>query len=429
VRRYLAAPLASLIVAAAPLAAQQPPPVRPLGPVTKVSPPDVLGSVSVVRPLTGGGVIVSDVVRRQIVLLDADFRKVKGVFDSTTEAGNHTSGPMAGLLPFKGDSSLVVDPRTLSMLVIDANGEVARVMAVPSVRDVSSMVGGPFGTPGLDPRGGILFRGPPKNLVWPESEQESSKSPPLRATAEDTAPVLRVDIATRSRDTLAFVRIPQSFSSIVFDNSDRPSHWRIVVNPLPTVDDWALMPDGRVAVVRGKDYHVDWLELDGQWTSTGKIPYPWERLSDDAKQRVVDSVTAESEKEREAARQKRLADSVTASRSSTVASPRNSGVPAARQQSGSFRITREMVLAKELPDYRPAFKQGAARADADGNLWVRTTIPSDKGPIYDVINAKGELIDRVKLPFGRVISGFGPGVVYMGVLDDKGARLEMARIK
>ena len=33
-----------------------------------------------------------------------------------------------------------------------------------------------------------------------------------------------------------------------------------------------------------------------------------------------------------------------------------------------------------------------------------------RGAIYDVINGKGELVDRVKLPFGRVISGFGKGV-------------------
>ena len=47
----------------------------------------------------------------------------------------------------------------------------------------------------------------------------------------------------------------------------------------------------------------------------------------------------------------------------------------------------------------------------------------------DVIDGKGDLVDRVKLPFGRVISGFGHGVVYLGVQDEKGARLEMARIK
>jgi hypothetical protein len=80
-------------------------------------------------------------------------------------------------------------------------------------------------------------------------------------------------------------------------------------------------------------------------------------------------------------------------------------------------------------DYRPVLLQGAVRADAEGNLWVRTTAPSKSGAIYDVINGKGQLVDRVRLPFGRVISGFGPGVVYMGVLDVVGARLEKARIR
>jgi hypothetical protein len=83
----------------------------------------------------------------------------------------------------------------------------------------------------------------------------------------------------------------------------------------------------------------------------------------------------------------------------------------------------------DLQDYRPAFGQNSVRSDAEGNLWVRTTTPSDKGAIYDVVNGKGQLVDRVRLPFGRVISGFGPGVVYMGVLDVVGARLEMARIR
>ena len=51
------------------------------------------------------------------------------------------------------------------------------------------------------------------------------------------------------------------------------------------------------------------------------------------------------------------------------------------------------------------------------------------GPVYDVVNRQGVLIDRVAFPFGRVIAGFGAGVVYLGVRDDKGARLELARIR
>lgn len=421
--------LAVMIVTVSPLAAQRQPPVRPLGPVTKVSPPDLLGSVSVVRPLPGGRVLVSDITRRQVVLLDADFHKVKTVVDSATGAGTFFSGPMSGLLPFKGDSSLVVDPRTLTMLVIDANGDVARVMVVPSVRDAPNLVGGPFGSPGYDARGRIVFRGAPGNAARPVGDPARVNTTVARPIKADSAPVLRIDLATRNREILCYIKIPEVLGSSTIDNSDRLVGTSLIVNPLPTVDDWALMPDGRVAVVRGRDYHIDWLELDGRWTSTAKIPYTWERLDEDAKQRVVDSVTTALERSREDGRRKHEADSLANSKASNVTFSRNPDVPAARRQFDVLRLTLLVVPAKQLPDYRPAFGQGAVRADADGNLWVRTTTASDAGPIYDVINAQGVLVDRVKLPFGRVISGFGKGVVYMGVLDGKGARLEIARFK
>lgn len=44
-----------------------------------------------------------------------------------------------------------------------------------------------------------------------------------------------------------------------------------------------------------------------------------------------------------------------------------------------------------------------------------------------VAGVLGSLIDRVRPPYGRVISGVGGGVVYMGALDGSGAHLEMAR--
>ena len=72
---------------------------------------------------------------------------------------------------------------------------------------------------------------------------------------------------------------------------------------------------------------------------------------------------------------------------------------------------------------------GAVRADTEGNLWVRTTAPTDGGAIYYVINGKGQLVDRVKLPYGRVIAGFAEGIVYMGVEDDAGVRLERAKVR
>ena len=89
-----------------------------------------------------------------------------------------------------------------------------------------------------------------------------------------------------------------------------------------------------------------------------------------------------------------------------------------------------MVPPSDLPDYKPPFTSGAARGDMDGNLWIRTTKNISGSPVYDVVNAKGVLIDRVQLPPFRVIAGFGAGGwVYMGVKDGDGVRLERARVK
>ena len=107
--------------------------------------------------------------------------------------------------------------------------------------------------------------------------------------------------------------------------------------------------------------------------------------------------------------------------------PRSTGVSGGRPINAS-RVT-EFVSLDEMPDYRPAFRLAAARGDADGNLWIRTTKIVDGGAVYDVINRHGVLIDRIQVPPGRVIAGFGPGgVVYMGVLDGTVARLERAQV-
>jgi hypothetical protein len=92
------------------------------------------------------------------------------------------------------------------------------------------------------------------------------------------------------------------------------------------------------------------------------------------------------------------------------------------------------VSASELPDYKPPFFAGSTRADGDGFLWIRT-IPTRAiagGPVYDVVNSKGELVERVQVPKGRSIVGFGPdGVVYLLALEGEGTpgRLERARVR
>jgi hypothetical protein len=90
-----------------------------------------------------------------------------------------------------------------------------------------------------------------------------------------------------------------------------------------------------------------------------------------------------------------------------------------------------VVAASELPDYQPPFFATSTRADADGNLWVLTipTKPQPAGSVYDVINGKGEVIERVLVPEGRQVLGFGPGgVVYLGRRDGNATVIERARV-
>ncbi|MBI2409027.1 MAG: hypothetical protein HYV19_12070 [Gemmatimonadetes bacterium] len=409
--------------------------MRPLGAITKVSAAGVLGSVSTVHALANGAVIVNDVSRRQVVLFDADLVKRKIVADTSMANGKSYGSAIGGLIAFRGDSSLFIDPSSLSMLVIDGKGDIARVMAAPRPKDVNSMVGGPFGTPALDPRGRVVCRNIVRAKALVMNYTARAKSV-LKEQTEDSALIYRIDLATRSVDTVAWVKVPVASGSL----SERPNGGLRAVertNPLPIVDDWALMPDGRVAVVRGADFHVDWIEMDGRVSSSPKIPHPWERLTEDGKQQLLDSLEAD---------RKRQADAIAkAERDTRGATATNvAGAPwvapfiivtsqlvgdVGRGPRPPTQVVSEFVPVKDLPDYRPAFRIGATRADLEGNLWVRTTTPSSTGAIYDIINGNGQLVDRVRLPFGRVVSGFGPGVVYLGVLDTKGARLEMAKLR
>lgn len=81
---------------------------------------------------------------------------------------------------------------------------------------------------------------------------------------------------------------------------------------------------------------------------------------------------------------------------------------------------------RELPDYKPPFAERAVRADGDGNLWVRINTPTSLpgGPIFDVISRKGELVDRIQIPTGYNLVGFGAGkIVYLSVRDASGVHL------
>lgn len=437
--------ICALCAALSATSAQTPqlPPIHQLGPVEHQS-KELLGAVSAARALPGGRVLVNDNSGRKVVLFDETLGSFEVVADTTSATANAYSSRAGGLFAYKGDSSLFVDPTSLSMLVIDGAGKVTRVMAVPRPNDAGSLIGGPSGTPGFDAQGRLVYRSQPQ-LNMPKRDPSGVFQTPV---FPDSAALVRIDLATRKLDTLGFLKISKITLSMT-QTANGGMTMTSITNPMQVMDDWAVMTDGSIALVRGRDYHIDWVLMDGQLSASPKIPFAWRHLDDSTKVAFLDSTKAAMEKLREQQNARLAAGGNTplmmgppdggGSPQMVIQmkvgggdSPPPRGNPPANGAAPNANVLPplQFVPASDLPDYAPPFSAGSARADLDGNLWIRTSNVVAGGSVYDVINGKGELIDRVQVPAGRVIAGFGKGgVVYMGVKEGTGVRLEQARRK
>jgi hypothetical protein len=68
----------------------------------------------------------------------------------------------------------------------------------------------------------------------------------------------------------------------------------------------------------------------------------------------------------------------------------------------------------------------------EGNLWIRINParPVPGGPVYDIVSRQGELVNRIQLPPGYAIVGFGRGkVVYLSMRDPAGIHLARVRLR
>jgi hypothetical protein len=441
-KRILSLGIAAPFAALSPVAAQQRPDVRPLGPVVATS-TETFGPMVFIQH-GAGGVIVNDPMNRRLLKLDESMANPVVIADSTPATANAYSGRSGALLAYRGDSTLFVDPGSYSMLVIDPAGKIARVMSVPRTQDAMVLGNTPIGGAAYDGAGRIVYRG----FGMPRFEMRRGPDGTMIGGAPqmpDSGAIVRVDLASRQVDTIAWVRIPRPKIEMDRDTlgTIRP---RITMNPLPTIDEWAVLRNGSIAIVRGHDYHVEFVRPDGTRESAPKIPFEWQRLTDEDKAAFLDSLQAARERflaSQPAPAQPQVSSSTTTGaggerrvQTMVMAGP---GPGAAAAAAGGNPLAGLMmsrnvnfVRAEELPDYKPPFFAGSVRADADGNLWV-LTIPTKAvagGSVYDVINGKGELIDRVQLPGERLIVGFGAGgIVYLAAREGATTKLEKAKIE
>lgn len=432
----------ALLAATASLsAAQQRPPIRQLGAVTARS-AESLSPAASVRALSNGGVLVNDPANRRVILLDRELKSFIVVADSTSATGNAYSGRIGGLIAYRGDSTLFVDPQSLSMMVIDPSGRIGRVMSVPRSED-AQMLSGALGIAAFDGKGALIYRTSPRFQMRGAGPRTPNFVPPQ---IPDSAAIVRIDLATRKLDTVTYIKTPK-IKMDVSQDGDGGVSMTSQINPLPVVDDWGVLPDGSVAIVRGRDYHVDVVTPEGAKSSFSKIPFDWQRLTDEDKVAFIDSVKAA--RARMGANAPNLAFGAPGGAQGSagggrggegggpqitiMAGPPPGGGDGGAQRQGARGRQAQMtfVPANELPDYKPAFFGGAVRTDTDGNIWIRT-IPTSAiagGPVYDVVNRTGELVERVQIPAGRTLIGFGRGTAYMSVRENDKVYLESAAVR
>jgi hypothetical protein len=414
-----------------PLLAQQ---VRPLGPTIATS-AVTFGQVQHLRALADGRVLVNDPGRRQVLLLDSTLANPKVVVDSAGGVNMYGTSPGA-LIPFAADSTLFVDRAASAFLVIAPSGEVTRVMSMPPGNAVQYLTNpSAYGYPAYSPNFGIAYRLP---MPRPQIPRPHEGEPEITKTFDDSALVMAMNVKRRTVDTV--VRIATG-SIVTMKLSANSSNTNSQTPIFPIFDEWAVTSDGAVAVLRGREYRLDFYGGDGAKSQGPRLPYPWKRLDDDERQRIVDSINTQ--------RRKQYDDMIEDMRKRALDTAQKTGPGGERiilvdgmpvRTYNGERVPPPTpptpVQPTELPDYLPAVERNSAgfRADADNRIWIRPKpaagSPRGGGTIYDVVDRSGALVDRVQLPAGRVLAGFGPGgIVYVTTRDAGATRIEKHRFR
>jgi hypothetical protein len=307
------------------------------------------------RSLPDGRVVVSDATENALYLVDF----TRGTRTPLSRKGN---GPRefqrASLVhPAAGGGLLVADPMLRRFLPVSNAGEVGDGIPYPTL---GSEVG-------MSASGPDLYT--PDTLGKPfGSVYRAARTP--RAT-NDSTHLVRLDRGEK-RDTVARLRVAESRCVSTGPNS----------NMCRTVDFspgdiWAVAPDGWVAIVRASPYHVEWFPPRGTPTIGASIAFTPTAVPKAEKDSII-----------EAAKNPRGGPSMSMGAV-------KSGAP-----SGSAPALRSGVDPVIL-DEKPAFHWSQLPVvDAAGRIWIERhrAFGSKSGRVYDVVDRRGALVNRVALP-------------------------------
>jgi hypothetical protein len=401
-----------LILAAATTtaAAQAPIPIRTIGPILATSTENV-GQAVTIRATSDGHVIVGAGARQKVYAFDSTLKSFTIVVDSGAGTGQIPIRT-TGVIPYLADSTLLPDFGANALLVLDPSGKQIRSMAPPHAQDLMFLgIPAAFGRPGFDAKGRLVYRTQIPPNLRPAPTPSGGQKVEMTPVNPDSAPILRGDFDTRRVDTIAWMKTPTQ-GRMGMEMKENPAGgaptvtMHMLMNPFSMADEWSMLSDGTVAIVRVHDYHIDWIDPDGSKRSTPKMPIDWKRYTDAERAQRVDSIRKVADEQMKRA----------------LSQASGAGGPQIKFDLG-------IVPDSEFPTFWPPIQPGSVLADLEGHLWILPTTSTNvvNGLTYDVVNRNGEVIERVQLPKDQVLVGFGPrGVVYLTKADGKATYLERA---
>jgi len=204
----------------------------------------------------------------------------------------------------------------------------------------------------------------------------------------DSAAVVRFDRRTARLDTVAFVKIAPPIERV----SGTANNRNIQMTPptYPRQDAWAVAADGRLAIVRATDYHVEWV------TPTGRVrgqPVAFRGVP-----------IRDAEKQEWMARLGSGVSIGMENRNGDVTTTFSRGRPGQDRQDPS---------ALTWPDQKPPFLSSGALVTPEGELWVERSVAAGAPREYDTFNPQGAHTGRVILPVGNQLIAFGRGTLYV----------------
>lgn len=348
-----------------------------------------------VRELRNGRVVVADNRDKTVQLID-----FKG---EAKPIGREGSGPAEYGLPTSvlaapGDTTWVFDILNSRYLVIDPTGKPVSTFMVESSDAPASAPqrgergrgfarGGGFGrgfAQGIDAQGRLYFRAPTVSF--------GGDAPRLA----DTTPITRWDRRTKRTDTVGVLITPAGPPPVVAPaRGGGGDEVRVSVRlggagPFESADAYAVTPAGDVAVVRARDYHVDWI-VKGKTIAGPPIRYDRVKVTEQDK-----------------------ADWIEAQKNATGTMIVN--------ENGNRRVqTMPAAAAGQAPPTFPEFKGpflSQVVAAPNGQIWVPRHMVAGSPPTYDVIDNTGKVVQRVVLPKRTRLLGFGTGTVYLARIDE-----------